>query len=423
MAACTTTLTLPSFFVVVVGALLFIEIVTCLSSTARSINGGFSVQLIHLDSPKSPLYDRKSLNPNTPQADVNANKGQYLMKISVGTPPFDFYGIADTGSDLIWAQCVPCDGCYNQTKPMFNPTNSSTYIPIPCGSQQCHLLDTAACSPENTCNYTYGYEAGLTQGLLATETVTLTSSSGQHISLQNIVFGCGHNNTGSFNEDEMGLVGLGSGPLSLVSQIGPLFGGRKFSHCLLPFHTDPRITSKLIFGSDSEVSGDGVVSTSLVSKQDPTPYFVTLEGISVGQEYVSFNSSGLVSKGNMFLDSGTPPTILPQDFYDRLVEEVKNQVDLKPVEDDERLEPQLCYKSETILEGPMLTVHFEGGATLQLTPLQTFIPPLEGVFCFAMTNTDSDVGVYGSFAQSNFLIGFDIETMVVSFKPADCTKQ
>ena len=285
MAAGTTTLTLPaSFFVLVVAALLFIEIVASFSSTARSINGGFSVQLIHLDSPKSPLYNRKALNPNTPQADVNANKGQYLMKISIGTPPYDIYGIADTGSDLIWAQCVPCDGCYNQNKPQFNPTSSATYAPIPCGSEQCRSLDTTACSPENTCSYTYGYEAGLTQGLLATETVTLTSSSGQQISLQNIVFGCGHKNTGSFNEEEMGLVGLGGGPLSLVSQIGPLFGGRKFSHCLLPFHTDPSITSKLNFGSDGEVSGDGVVSTSLVSKQDPNTLFC-----DIGRNYCGTN--------------------------------------------------------------------------------------------------------------------------------------
>ena len=143
----------------------------------------------------------------------------------------------------------------------------------------------------------------------------------------------------------------------------------------------------------------------------------------MGQMYVPFDSSGLVSKGNMFMDSGTPPTILPQDFYDRLVEEVKIQVGLEPIEGDERLDSQLCYNSETNLEGPMLTVHFDGGATLQLTPLQTFIPQLDGVFCFAMTNTSSDEGVYGNYAQSNFMIGFDIEAMVVSFKPTDCTKQ
>lgn len=121
------------------------------------------------------------------------------------------------------------------------------------------------------------------------------------------------------------------------------------------------------------------------------------------------------------MDSGTPPRIIPQDFYDRLVE-VRNQVPMTPYEDD-RLKPQLCYQTNTNLDGPILTVHFDGGATAELTPTQTFIPPLDGVFCFAMTNTSNDGGVYGNFAQSDFLIGLDLERMVVSFKPTDCTKQ
>ncbi|KAM1994796.1 hypothetical protein ACFX16_010947 [Malus domestica] len=32
------------------------------------------------------------------------------------------------------------------------------------------------------------------------------------------------------------------------------------------------------------------------------------------------------------------------------------------------------------------------------------------------------IGLYGSYAQSNFLIGFDLEKMLVSFKAADCRK-
>ncbi|PKI26353.1 hypothetical protein CRG98_048958, partial [Punica granatum] len=58
---------------------------------------------------------------------------------------------------------------------------------------------------------------------------------------------------------------------------------------------------------------------------DPTYYFATLYGISIGDKYLPFNSSGTVSKGNMFLDSGTPPTIVPTDFYNRLESEVRSQ--------------------------------------------------------------------------------------------------
>ncbi|KAL6278837.1 hypothetical protein ACE6H2_022438 [Prunus campanulata] len=410
-------------------------LIACHLAASAGVNSGFSANLIHRDSPNSP-FSSKSFNkafgrrrsmrpvfyPNSAQ--VRPDKGQYLMKLSIGNPPFDVYGIADTGSDLVWTQCVPCHGCYKQINPKFDPEKSSTYSELPCDAQECHAIGTGTCSPQHTCNYTYGYGgAELTQGVLAKETITITSTSGEATSLKDIVFGCGHNNTGTFNENEMGIVGLGGGPLSLVSQLGPLVGGKKFSFCLMPFHTDPSVESKISFGEASLVSGEGVVSTPLVSREDKTPYFVTVEGISVGDKLVPFSSSGNVSKGNMFMDTGTPPTLIPQDFYDRLVAEVKIQIPMTPVENDPSLGFQLCYKSKTNLKGPILTVHFRGGADVRLLPKQTFIPPREEVFCFAMQNVTSDGGIYGNFAQSDFFISYDLESSVVFFKPTDCTKE
>lgn len=83
---------------------------------------------------------------------------------------------------------------------------------------------------------------------------------------------------------------------------------------------------------------------------------------------MAFSSSGKVSRGNMVVDSGTPPTLLPEDFYDRLVAEVREKIPTAPIEDDPSLRTQLCYKSKTNLRGPILMVHFEGDANVQLTP-------------------------------------------------------
>ena len=80
--------------------------------------------------------------------------------------------------------------------------------------------------------------------------------------------------------------------------------------------------------------------------------------------------------------------------------------------------------------GPILTVHFEG-ADVELKPIQTFNRPVKEYeyYCFVITNianTKLDfkdgAGVYGSNVQANFLIGYDLETKMVSFKPTDCTK-
>lgn len=220
----------------------------------------------------------------------------------------------------------------------------------------------------------------------------------------------------------MGIIGMGGGPLSLVSQIGNQFGSKRFSQCLVPFHTDSHTSGMIRFGEESDVSGEGVVTTPLVSQEDQTSYLVTLEGISVGDTFVVFNNSEMLSKGNIMIDSGTPATYLPQEFYDRLVEELKVQSNLRPIEDDPDLGSQLCYRSETNLEGPILTAHFEG-ADVPLMPIQTFIPPKDGVFCFAMAGTTDGEYIFGNFAQSNILIGFDLDRRTVSFKPTDCTNQ
>ncbi|XP_028805681.1 aspartic proteinase CDR1-like [Neltuma alba] len=401
------------------------------SSSVKAINGGFSVELIPWRG--RPMKLSPSSSSKIAQAPVNGYLGQHLIKISLGTPPKEIFGIADTGSDLIWTQCVPCDGCYKQINPMFNPQTSSTYKAVSCSSSQCLMLDPVSrgCD-QKVCNYTYAYaDSSETHGFLSQETLILKSTTrgqgGQVMTtLNNVVFGCGHNDKGTFNDHEMGIVGLGRGPLSLISQMGSSFGIKKmFSQCLVPFHTDTRISSKMSFGDGSQVSGNGVVSTPLVSKQDKTPYFVTLNGISVESTFLPFNgnNNAAAAKGNMLLDSGTPPTILPQDFYDRLVSEVRKQVvSLEPIEDDPELGNQLCYRTNTNPNGPKLTAHFEGGDVV-LNPIHTFIPPKDGVFCFAMTNTSSDVGIYGNFVQANYLIGFDLEAQVVSFKPMDCTKQ
>ncbi|XP_050255030.1 aspartic proteinase CDR1-like [Quercus robur] len=365
---------------------------------------------------------------NVPQAQLIPYQGQHLMKASIGTPPVDIYGVADTASNLVWTPCVPCnDYCFKQIHPLFDPKKSSTYSEIYCHSEKCQVWDDSHCSPQNSCIYSIGYVSGLSQGVLAKEKATITSTSGQAVSFD-IALGCGHNNT--LDSDVQATIGLGSGPLSFVSQIG----SKRFSYCLLPFgteSTDPSITSKISFGNGSEVVGDGVVSTPIVDRESGHEYYVTLEGISVGDTYVPFNSSGKVSKGNMLIDSGSPALSLPPDFYDRLEVEVKKQISIDPIKNDTLLGTRLCYRTEITNEnGPILTVHFEG-ADVELKPIQTFNRPIKRFeyYCFGITNiggTDNEfsdsTGVYGNYVQANFLIGYDLETRIVSFKPTDCTK-
>ena len=92
-----------------------------------------------------------------------------------------------------------------------------TYGEISCQSEQCHLLlDEAACSPQNICNFNTRYASGLSEGVLAKEKVTITSTSRQAVSFD-IAFGCAHND--SFYFDAMGIIGLGLGLCPLFHKL------------------------------------------------------------------------------------------------------------------------------------------------------------------------------------------------------------
>lgn len=345
--------------------------------------------------------------------------GEYLLNISIGTPPRTLIGIVDTGSDLIWTQCIPCKDCFKQETPLFDPASSLTYKALSCGSKQCHLLTEASCSSTRFCHYNYTYGDGsYTTGNLSLDTVTLNS-----VSVPGTVFGCGHQNGGIFSGIESGIVGLGSGAVSLVSQIGKSVGGKFFSHCLVPTMStqmDPNISSKMYFGS--KVSGPGVLSTPLLSNGTETYYYLELQGISVGGNRFTIDvNSSQAFKGNVIIDSGTPVTFLPTDLYTSFEAEIRKEVHSEVVKDPTEYSLNLCYKTTFDITDPIVTVHFNG-ADVKLNPENTFLRVSEDVVCLAFGPT-SDVGIYGNVAVTNFLVGYDLENKILSFKPTDCTAQ
>ncbi|KAI4327935.1 hypothetical protein L6164_020341 [Bauhinia variegata] len=252
------------------------------------------------------------------QTQLVPDSGEYIMNISIGSSPIEALAIADIGSDLIWAQCVPCKECYKQTLPLFNPSHSSSYQKIPRKSIFCNALQTATCK-ENTCEYSYSYgDNSYTNGDLATE--TLTFGINKPVSFPKVVFGCGHDNGGNFDKEGSGLLGLGGGKLSLISQLGDSIN-KKFSYCLVP--TESNVSGKISSGSDAITSGSSAVTTPLVKQSVDTFYFLTLEAISVGIQRIAFKGSSKAItdayEGNIIIDSGTTLTYLPPEFIDDLI--------------------------------------------------------------------------------------------------------
>ncbi|KAL0410944.1 UNVERIFIED_CONTAM: Aspartic proteinase CDR1 [Sesamum latifolium] len=127
--------------------------------------------------------------------DVFPNKGEYLMKISIGTPPVETLAIADTGSDLTWIRCNR-PSCLHKKASLFEPTHSSTYKPISCTSSPCNsLLGSAFCDGfKGICRYTVEYGDGsYSNGDLATESMKLGN-----VMIRNVTIGCGYHDESSF---------------------------------------------------------------------------------------------------------------------------------------------------------------------------------------------------------------------------------
>ncbi|KAI3834751.1 hypothetical protein MKX03_003478 [Papaver bracteatum] len=441
----------------------FSLLVVLFLSVSISVHGnGFSINLIHRDSPDSPFYNpldtftdrfQKAVHRSmhranylsssalsaagghgngndTIRARVIANNGEFLLNISLGTPPRQVLAIMDTGSDLTWVQCKPCSQCYKQTTPIFDPKMSSTYTNVPCASRTCESFHDVTCQGK-LCQYGVAYgDQSYSEGNLAFETLSFDSTSGRSVKLPRIAIGCGHNNAGTFSHHGTGIVGLGGGGFSLVSQLGSRIES-KFSYCLLPF--DSSHSSKLNFGSHAEITGSGVVTTPLISSYDETKqtfHYLSLEGISVNENKVPFQSTSTEVnnkahhqkqevEGNIIIDSGTTLTLLPSSMYTEFESEMMKAIDAEPIQPPEGL--SLCYADSQSLSLPNITVHFTD-ADLELEPRNAFALAADGVVCLLFVPTNS-VPIYGNIAQINFLVEYDVEGKKVSFKKTDCTKQ
>ncbi len=189
------------------------------------------------------------------------------------------------------------------------------------GSSFQDLPEITGC-PTAGCQYLYEYGGGgSTRGNLATDTVTFGNAS-----VPSLGFGCGHNNTGFAGLD--GIVGLGQGPLSLISQLSNAgVISKRFSYCLVSYSSQN--SSPLLLGDLAVTSAPpGVAYTPIQANPVyPTYYYLHLDGISVAGIRLKYppatfaiDSSG---NGGLILDSGTTITYLATDAYNAVLEVLK----------------------------------------------------------------------------------------------------
>ncbi|XP_055809484.1 aspartic proteinase nepenthesin-1 [Solanum dulcamara] len=418
------------------------------SSTSRHVinnhNKGFKVSLKHVDSGGnftkferlqramargksrlqrlSPVANFATLSSNDLKSTIHAGNGEFLMQISIGSPSESYNAIMDTGSDLIWTQCKPCKECFDQSTPIFDPSKSSTFEKISCSNKLCEALPMSSCGDNNNCEYIYTYgDYSSSDGFLSSETFTF----GKVVSIPNIAFGCGIDNEGSGFSQGAGLVGLGRGPLSLVSQLHM----SRFSYCLTSINEDADSTSStLLMGSIAHDDYNNIITTPLMKNPtQPSFYYLSLKGISVGDTQLpikkstfSLNQDGT---GGMIIDSGTTITYLEESAFSLLKKEFSSQVNL-PEDDSSSTGLDLCFKlpsNTNNIKVPKLIFHFEG-ADMDLPPDNYIIADSRmGVACLAM-GSSSGMSIFGNVQQQNMMVIHDLDKETLSFVPTQCDK-
>ncbi|KAK9056449.1 hypothetical protein SSX86_023810 [Deinandra increscens subsp. villosa] len=354
---------------------------------------------------------------------MQQGSGEYFVRIGVGSPPQSQYMVVDSGSDVVWVQCLPCKQCYRQSDPLFDPANSASFTAVSCGSTVCeHAAETVdGCRGHGGgrwCGYQVSYGDGsYTKGTLALETLTFGDTF-----IQKVAIGCGHRNQGLFI-GAAGLLGIGGGSMSLVSQLGGTSGGA-FSYCLVSRGTGS--PGSLEFGRESLPIDSAVWVPLVQNSKVPTFYYVGLSGLGVGGVQVSipepiFKMSDM-GHGGVVMDTGTAVTRLPMvaytTFRDTFIAQTANLPRARPVSIFDT-----CYNLDgfATIQVPTVSFYFTGGPVLTL-PARNYLIPVDdmGTFCFAFAPTSSGLSIIGNIQQEGIQISFDSTNGLMGFGPNVC---
>ncbi|XP_023748697.3 aspartic proteinase 36 [Lactuca sativa] len=362
--------------------------------------------------------------------------GLYYTKIGIGTPPNEYYVQVDTGSDIMWINCIQCQGCpekgYNGLDlTLYNPNDSFTGRPVTCHEEFCVDINggkVGGCKGNVSCLYTETYEDGSDSiGYFVKDVVQYDSVSGDFetkLANGSIVFGCGatqSGNLGSSSEALDGILGFGKANASVISQLASSGKLKKmFAHCL---NGDNNGGGIFAIGN---VVQPKVNSTHLI--QDQPHYTVNVMGIEVGKEFlnISMDSYGRVEKRKAIIDSGTTLAYLPEVIYKQLVNKIvggKFDMRLSILHDQ-----YTCFKFPGSVDDgfPEVTFYFENSLSLKVYP-HDYLFNYEDFLCFGWQNhgmdsiSSRDIIILGDLVLSNKLVLYDLENQKIGWIEYNCS--
>ncbi|CAA0837350.1 Eukaryotic aspartyl protease family protein, partial [Striga hermonthica] len=360
----------------------------------------------------------------------------FLVRMRVGSNGVDQYVFMDTGSSLVWINCVPSFA--DVPEPLFDPEASTTHQVENCtatdicdASGPVIILFPSLDCDVNGCSYYVSYGSSRSSwGFLRRETFDFGKTGND--SLSNLVFGCSRK-TNLFTNGVLGLGGGNLGRLSLISQ----YNASRFSYCFGKISDKSYPHSTLVIGSSNNIVHWSVFTTPLVVEDDK--YFVNMEILVVGESSFQLdpliftrNNSDYIG-GGVILDTSLSLSFMPfnvvidiETVYTRLIESLgltpntsityRNKV------------TRFCYNgvvTRDLTNGfPTMKFVFRGGVVMELEADSVFQQTHNQTFCLAILPSEPILGVtttiLGTLMQQNFNVVYDIEWNNVSFSKGDC---
>ncbi|KAK8960137.1 Aspartic proteinase-like protein 2 [Platanthera guangdongensis] len=360
--------------------------------------------------------------------------GLYYAQIGIGNPSKSYYVQVDTGSDMLWVNCITCRFCPKKSDlgielTLYDPKTSVSGSVVSCKGSFCSSTyggDIPGCSTDMPCEYKVQYGDGSsTSGFFTSDSLQYDQVSGNHqtkAANSTIIFGCGTQQSGdlgSSSEALDGILGFGQSNTSMLLQLASAGKVRKiFAHCL------DTINGGGIFAIGNVVQPK-VKTTPLV--QDTSHYNVILKSIEVGGSSSKLQTDTFQT-GDMktIIDSGTTLAYLPEEVFKPLMNKIFSY---QPDLNFQTIQNFLCFQFFGSIDDafPKITFIFEDSLELLIYPSDYFFENGDSILCTGFQNSalqsrdGKDIFLLGDLVLSNKLVVYDLENQVIGWTDYNCS--
>ncbi|VVA14031.1 PREDICTED: aspartic [Prunus dulcis] len=358
-----------------------------------------------------------------------SDTGLYFAKLGIGSPSKDYFVQVDTGSDILWVNCIGCTNCPKKSDigvklTLYDPKSSSMSQPVTCDQDFCtakYSGQLPGCRPTLLCEYdvTYG-DGSATAGYFVKDNIEFDERTNG-----SMVFGCGDKQSGQLGKSSEaldGILGFGQANSSVISQLAASGKVRKqFAHCL------DNVNGGGIFAIGEVVQPKVKNTTPLVPRQ--AHYNVAMEAVEVGGDVVQLPTDifDTGDKEGTIIDSGTTLAYLPEEVYQPVMSKIfASQPDLKLHTVDEQFK---CFQySKSVDDGfPVVKFHFKNSASMTVYPHDYLFQLKDDVWCSGWQSSGMKSGngdsmtLLGDLVLSNKLVIYDLENQVIGWLDYNCS--